>query len=122
MTCSAREWLLAPGDVADEVEGVECGAAVADFLGQLVKEDALRFEFGDDGGFLVGIVPGVEEVVERAEALAELDARVVLERFGDQLAVDAVVLDALIDHVDRHVVDDVFDARGGVGGWQRIGR
>ena len=68
--------LLPEGDGADEVEGIE---GLAGFFFQFVEEDALRFELGDDGGLFVGVVPGAQKVVERREAFAELDARVVLE-------------------------------------------
>ena len=37
------------------------------------------FEFGDDGGLAVGVVPGLQEVVERAELLGQRLAGVVLE-------------------------------------------
>ena len=108
---AARERRLVEGDVADQVEGVE---VLADLLGQLVEEDALAREFLEDGLLALGVVPRVEEVVERRVRLANGLARVVLERFGDQLAVLVEVLDALGDDADLDVVDVVLASAGSV--------
>jgi hypothetical protein len=60
---------------------------------------------------LVGAGPALEELVEGGVFLAHGLAGVVLERLGDQLAVRAVVLDALGDDVDGDLAaDDVLDA------------
>ena len=69
----------------------------ADLLGQFVEEHALARQLVDDGLLALGVVPGVEEVVERGVRLADGLARVVLERLGDELAVGVEVLDALGD-------------------------
>ena len=102
---AAGERRLIEGDVADEIEGV---VVAADLLGQFVEEDALARKFVDDGLLAVGVVPGVQEGVERGVRLADGLARVVLERFGDQLAVGVEVLDALGDDRDLDVVDVIL--------------
>ena len=89
---AARERRLVEGDVADQIEGV---VVAADLLGQFVEEDALAGELVDDGLLAVGVVPRVEESVQRGVRLADGLARVVLERLGDELAVGVEILDAL---------------------------
>jgi hypothetical protein len=94
--------------VQDQVEGIEIFAQLG---GEFVEEDALGFEFGDDGLLLLGGAPGGEKVVERGETAADDDARVVAQGFGDQPAVRPVVLHLLAGDIDRHVADHVLDAR-----------
>ena len=75
---------LVEGDVADEIEGV---VVAAHLFRQLVEKHALARQFFDDGLLALGVVPRAEERVERGVCLQHRLARVVLERFGDQLAV-----------------------------------
>ena len=108
----ARERGLVEGDVADEVERVVVGA---DLLAERLEEDALLVELLDDGGLLVGFAPAAEKVVEALVGLLHGRARVVLERLRNQLAVGAVVLDALRHDGDGDAADDVLaDARLGL--------
>ncbi len=98
---TAGERRLIEGDVADEVEGVE--SCLTYVLGERLEEDALLVELVDDRLLAVGWPPALQEVVERWRTPRGRAARVVAQRLGDELAVRAVVLDALGDDADRHV-------------------
>ncbi|MNH44340.1 hypothetical protein D3C79_1064780 [compost metagenome] len=51
-----------------------------------------------------------QKVVQRGELFLHAGAGVVVQRFGDQSAIRAVVLHTLGDDIDRDAVDDVLDA------------
>ena len=89
---SSRRPRVVEGDMTDQVEGV---VAAADLLGEFVEEYALGSQFLDDGLLALGVVPGVEEGIQRGIGLAHRLARVVLERLGDEPAVFVEILDAL---------------------------
>src|SRR5690606_27824075 len=80
------------------------------FLVQGFPHHTLSGELVDDGLLLLGIRPAAQEVIQRGKLLFHAGAGVVAQRFGDQLAVRAVVLHTLGNDVDRHVVDHVLDA------------
>src|SRR5690625_1017176 len=85
---TARERRTIEGDVADQVEGI---VAAPDLLGQGVQENTALLELAEDGLLLLGVTPGLQEVIERGELLGDLLPGVVLERLGDQPAAGAVV-------------------------------
>ena len=103
----AGERLLLVGDVANQIERIEGGA---DFLIQRGKDDALLLQLLDDGAFLVGLLPGREEGIERGVGGADVLAGVVAQALGDDFAVVAHVLDALFDDGDFHAIDGDFAA------------
>jgi hypothetical protein len=89
----------------------------------------LRFKLINHSLFLVGTAPAAKEVVERGVFLAHGAAGVILQRFGDQPPVRAVILHALGDDIDGDfAADDVLDAfftrlfrrQRRLRGWQRF--
>ena len=70
----------------------------------------LFLQLFDDGLLFLGRIPGAQEMVERGEFLQDALAGEVAQGLGDELAARAVVLHPLLDHVNRHVVDEVADA------------
>ncbi len=55
------------------------------FFGQGVDEHALALQLVNEGGFAVGVVPGLQKLVERVVLLGEVDAGVVAQALGDEL-------------------------------------
>jgi hypothetical protein len=51
--------------VQQQVERVEVLAGVGDFIGQRFDQHALALQFFDERGLAVGVVPGLQELVER---------------------------------------------------------
>ena len=88
---------------------------MCDFIGQGFEQHALPFQFLQQCGLAVGLLPGLQELVERVVLLAQVDAGVVAQAFGDELALGVEVLHALARHGHGDVVaEDVF--LGAVGG------
>ena len=97
---------LVVGDVQQQVEGVE---VFANLVGQGFEQYALRFQFLQQGGLAVGLLPGLQELVERVVLLTHVDAGVVAQALGDELAFGVEVLHALTGHGHGDVVaEDVF--------------
>jgi hypothetical protein len=109
---AARERRLVEGDVADQIEGV---VVAAHLLGQFLEEHALAASSSRMACFRVGIIPNaLRKASERGVGLADGFARVVLERFGDQLAVLIQILHALGGNADLDVVDVVLGGGSGL--------
>lgn len=87
-----RERRGVEGDMADEVEAV---VLPAHLLGVFIEENTLGGEFVHNGLLFLGVVPDGEEGVEGGIGFPDGFAGVVLERFGDELAMLVEVLDAL---------------------------
>ena len=109
-----------------QVEGVE---VLAHLVGQCIQEDAPAFQFFDQRGLALGAVPGLQEAVQRVIGLAQVDAGVVAQALGDQLAVGVEVLHALArhGHVDAAAHDVLAGRAGaivaadeGTEGWARL--
>jgi hypothetical protein len=82
--------------VQQQVERVEVfQAGVGHFIGQGFDQHALALQFFDERGFAVCVVPGLQELVERVVPAREVDAGVVAQALGDQLAVGVEVLHPL---------------------------
>ena len=101
-TFTPGEWGLVEGDVANQIEGRE---VFADFVAQGIEEHAVLRQLVEDGLLALGLAPGFQEGIERGELFPNGPAGVVTQALGDELAVVAIVLDALGGHVDLHIVD-----------------
>ena len=101
---AASERRLVEGHMADEVESV---VVAADLLGEFVEEDTARREFLDDGVLLLGVIPDGEEGIERGVGFPNGFARVILQGFGDELAIRIEILDALGGDADLDIVHEV---------------
>ena len=104
---AAWDGRLIEGDVADEIEGVEI---LADLVLELVEQDALIEQFGDDGVFAVGGVPVLQEVVEGLVDGEDVFAADLFKGLGDEVAVGVDVLDVLGEDVGGLAVDVEFAA------------
>ena len=109
---------------------VERVQVAAHFVGQRVDQHALPFQLRQQRGLAVGVGPSLQEAVERIEATGEVDAGVVAQALGDELALGVEVLHALAGHGHGdQAADDVFlgligtvGAGQGVERAQRVGR
>ena len=70
-------------------------------------------QFLDDGLLLVRGGPASKELVQRGVVFPDGFLRVVGQRFGDQFAIGAVVLDPLGDHLHFDIVDVILDSLSG---------
>ena len=107
--------------MADEIKGVE---VPPDLLGKFIEKDPAAGKFFDDGLLAVGVFPDVQECVQGRVRLPDRLARVVLEGFGDELAVGVEVLNALADDRHFHIIDVVLGlaARGQQAGSRPSGK
>src|SRR5690606_30796674 len=102
----AGKWRLIKGHMANQVEGIHIPAHV---VAQGLPDNPVLGQLVDNGRFAFGIIPLINEIVQRLVLGLNRLAGVVLEGFGDQLAVGVVVLHALIQLFNRHAGDAVFN-------------
>ena len=98
------------GHVQQQVERVEVGQAGAGQLfGQRLDQHTLALQLLQQRGFAVRVIPGLQELVERVVVLGEVDAGVIAQALGDELALGVEVLHTLAGygHGD-HATDDVL--------------
>jgi hypothetical protein len=113
---AAGERGLVVGHMQQQVERVEVHHAhMCDFIGQGFEQHALPFQLLQQGGLAVGLLPCLQKLVERVVFFQQVDAGVVAQAFGDELAIGVEVLHALAGHGHGDVVaEDVFF--GAIGG------
>ena len=104
---AAGERFLIVSNMTDQVERVE---GRADLILQSGKDDAVTFQFFDDGALLVGPLPRFQKGIERGVVGADVLAGIVTQTLGDDLSVSAQVLNALVDDGDVNAVDGHFSA------------
>ena len=78
-----------------------------DLIGQGSKNTPSFGQFVDDGLLLVGAAPAAQEIIQGGEFSGQGLAGVVLEGFGDQLAVGIEILHPLGGHLDLDIGHDI---------------